>query len=88
MAICATVVAEAVEERRAVTGIEPSSAMLEKSNLHLWEQGRRLGAIDLLRATRKLNVVSRSFAQFFETHDVWLTPTMGGMPPQSATSIP
>ena len=50
--------------------------------MHLWEQGRRLGAIDLLRATRKLNVVSRSFAQFFETHDVWLTPTMGGMPPE------
>jgi amidase len=82
MAICAAMVAEAVEERRAVTGIEPSSAVLEKSNLHLWEQGRRLGAIDLLRATRKLNVVSRSFSQFFETHDVWLTPTMGGMPPQ------
>ena len=82
MAICATVVAEAVEERRAATGIEPSSAVLEKSNLHLWEQGRRLGAIDLLRATRKLNVVSRSFTQFFQTHDVWLTPTMGGMPPE------
>jgi Asp-tRNA(Asn)/Glu-tRNA(Gln) amidotransferase A subunit family amidase len=81
MAICATVVAEAVEDRRAVTGIEPSSRVLEKSNLHLWEQGRRLGAMDLLRATRKLNGVSRSFAQFFEHHDIWLTPTMGGMPP-------
>ena len=36
----------------------------------------------MLRATRKLNVVSRSFAQFFQDHDVWLTPTMGGMPPE------
>jgi amidase len=80
--ICATVVAEAVEERRAATGIEPSSAVLEKTNLHLWEQGRRLGAVDLLRATRKVNAVSRSFARFFESHDVWLTPTMAGMPPE------
>jgi amidase len=79
--ICATVVAEAVEERRVATGIEPSSAVLEKTNLHLWEQGRRLGAVDLLKATRKVNAVSRSFTRFFETHDVWLTPTMGGMPP-------
>jgi amidase len=82
MAICQAVVADAVEERRAVTGIEPSAEVLEKTNLHLWEQGRRLSAIDLLRTTRKLNVVSRTFAQFFEHHDVWLTPTMGGMPPE------
>jgi Asp-tRNA(Asn)/Glu-tRNA(Gln) amidotransferase A subunit family amidase len=82
MTICKTVVAEAVEERRAVTGIEPSAAVLEKANLRLWEQGRGLSAIDLLRATRKLNAVSRSFARFFERYDVWLTPTMGGMPPE------
>ena len=82
MAICATVVADAVAERQAATGRPPSQALLEKSNLWLVEQGARLTATDILRASRKVNAATRSFARFFENWDVWLTPTMGGMPPQ------
>jgi amidase len=38
-------------------------------------------ALDLMSALKKINAVSRPFAAFFETHDVWLTPTMGGLAP-------
>jgi amidase len=82
MAICATVVAEMVDERQAATGVPPNSDWLEKSNLFLLDKGRGLPAIELLRATRKLNTVSRAFAQFFENYDIWLTPTMGDLPPK------
>lgn len=81
-AICATVVAEMVDQRRAVTGVEPTEDWLEKSNLFLMNKGFSLSAVDLLRATHKLNTVSRAFAKFFEHHDMWLTPTMGDLPPK------
>jgi len=45
------------------------------------EQGRKLSALDLMSALKKVNAVSRSFAAFFENHDIWLTPTMGALPP-------
>ena len=45
------------------------------------EQGRKLSALDLMSALKKVNGVSRSFAAFFENHDIWLTPTMGALPP-------
>ena len=40
-----------------------------------------MSALDLMDALRKVNIVSRRFASFFETHDVWLTPTMGDVAP-------
>ena len=56
--------------------------MLEKNNLWLWERGKSLSAIDILRAIGGLNTVSRQFAPFFEDYDVWLTPTMAQLPPK------
>ena len=63
------------------TGVPPSAEMLEYSNWTLLEQGRKLSALDLMSALKKVNAVSRSFAAFFENHDIWLTPTMGALPP-------
>jgi Asp-tRNA(Asn)/Glu-tRNA(Gln) amidotransferase A subunit family amidase len=82
MDVFASDVARAIEDRHAATGIPPSNAVLERNNLWLWERGRRLSAIDLLRAESRLNVASRQFARFFENHDVWLTPTMAKLPPR------
>jgi amidase len=79
--IAACALTEAVTQREMETGVPPSAGMLEYSNLTLLEQGRKLSALDLMSALRKVNAVSRSFAAFFETYDVWLTPTMGGLPP-------
>ena len=51
------------------------------SNWTLLEQGRKMRALHLMSALKKINAVSRPFAAFFDTHDVWLTPTMGGLAP-------
>jgi len=34
-----------------------------------------------MSALKNVNAVSRSFAAFFENHDIWLAPTMGALPP-------
>ena len=54
---------------------------MEHSNLALLTRGCQLSAVELTVALNKVNTVSRSFAAFFETHDVWLTPTMGDVAP-------
>jgi amidase len=82
MNIFAAAVAHDIEERSAATGISPSNDVLEKNNLWLWERGKSLSAIDILRAIGGLNTVSRQFAPFFEDYDVWLTPTMAQLPPK------
>ena len=79
--IAACALSEAVTQREMETGVPPSAEMLEYSNWTLLEQGRKTSALELMSALKKVNAVSRSFAEFFETHDVWLTPTMGGLPP-------
>jgi amidase len=47
---------------------------------HLAERGRATAAPDLLSAIDRLQGHARSIAAFFETADVWLTPTLG-IPP-------
>jgi len=82
MDIFAAATAWDIEDRAVATGVKPSNELLENTNLWLWERGRRLDAIGLLRATRRLNEASRSFASFFEDHDIWMTPTMAQLPPK------
>jgi amidase len=79
--IAACALNEAVTQREKETGVQPSAEMLEYSNWTLLAQGRKMSALDLMTALKKINAVSRPFAAFFETHDVWLTPTMGGVAP-------
>ena len=75
--VAACAAAELVSQRELETGVPPSPQMLEQSNLALLAQGRKLSAMDLVQARKKINTVSRPFAAYFESHDVWLTPTMG-----------
>ncbi len=82
MNIFAAAVARDIEDRRAATGIEPTNDLLEKTNLWLWEKGKALTAMDLLRAISALNTTSRAFAPFFQGHDIWMTPTMAQLPPK------
>ncbi len=75
--IAACALAETVTRRERETGTAPSEETLEQANLSFLARGRSMSALDLMDALRKVNIVSRRFASFFETHDVWLTPTMG-----------
>jgi amidase len=79
--IAACAVAELVALQEAETGIPASPATLEHANWTALAQGRKLDAVDLFRALKKVNAVSRSFASFFESYDIWLTPTMADVAP-------
>jgi amidase len=79
--IAACALAETVTRRERETGTAPSEETLEQANLSFLARGRSMSALDLMDALRKVNIVSRRFASFFETHDVWLTPTMGDVAP-------
>jgi amidase len=73
---------ESVQQRAKDTGQTPTEDMLERPNYWLFEQGKKLKAFDLLRATRALNTASRSFSRFFATFDIWLSPTMADTAPK------
>jgi Asp-tRNA(Asn)/Glu-tRNA(Gln) amidotransferase A subunit family amidase len=79
--VAACAVAELVGRRERETAIAPSSDNLEHANVTLLAMGRQHSALDLLAAREKINRVSRSFAAFFDTRDIWLTPTMGDVAP-------
>lgn len=46
------------------------------------ERGRRFSATHYLATVRDLHALGRRFAQFFERHDVWLSPTLATPPPR------
>lgn len=72
----------AIEEHAAATGKVPSVGLIERNNLWLWEKSKKIGCTDYLRAIARQNIVARQFAAFFETHDIWLTPTTAEPPPR------
>jgi amidase len=74
-------VGHAIEEHAAASGKVPSSELIERNNLWLWEQSKKIGSTDYLRAIAKQNTVTRQFARFFGDHDIWLTPTTADPPP-------
>jgi amidase len=79
--IAACALAETIARREREIGIAPSADTLEQANVSFLARGRGTSALDLMDALRRVNMVSRSFASFFVTHDVWLTPTMGDVAP-------
>jgi amidase len=61
-------------------GRTPSAENLEPCVFALFEHGLKMRAVDLERADVLANIVCRSVAPFFETHDVLLTPTVAAPP--------
>ncbi len=55
-------------------------AELEITTWEMVELGRTLTALDLVEAVDALGAASRAIGTFFETHDVWLTPTLARRP--------
>lgn len=66
-----------VEEAAA---IPVTREMFEPVTWGLAEMGRQLGSADYLLALRQIQQMARSIGAFFETHDVWLTPTLAEPP--------
>lgn len=62
------------------TGRPVDGDHLERCTLAMYERGRSLSAVDLVRALQATQRAARSFGRFFERHDLLLTPTLG-LPP-------
>ncbi|WP_448955531.1 amidase [Labrys neptuniae] len=64
-------------------GVEPESLVgeAEAFNQYLFSVGSRVTAADYLLDINWFQGVGRSFARFLDSHDVWLTPTLGTPPP-------
>ena len=58
--------------------LEPDE--LEVTTWELVEHGRTRSAIDLAEAVAAFGRASRAIGPFFETYDVWLTPTLARLP--------
>jgi amidase len=62
-------------------GVDVGPDVLEAVTLASMEYGRRLTAVDLLRALRLCNTITRSVSAFFRSYDVLVTPTVATSPP-------
>jgi amidase len=63
-----------------LTGQTPSADSLEGVTLGFYEAGMRVSAAQYLQAKMQLNQVARLVGRFHQTHDLWLTPTLGAPP--------
>jgi amidase len=64
----------------AVLGRPPRDDELEITTRELAAFGRSRSALEVLEAVHAFGRATRQFARFFETRDVWLTPTLARRP--------
>jgi amidase len=72
-----------LEAYRAVErhlGREPRRDELEETTWELVDFARRFDPVDYLDSLGKLSAAARQVAPFFETRDIWLTPTLARPP--------
>lgn len=69
-----------IDAAAKATGREPQPTEFEAMTWNFYERGRKVTGSQYLAAVAHLQNVARSFAGFFETYDVWLTPTLGALP--------
>ena len=74
--------AQTVESIAQASGSEPKPDLYEPANWQLYQQGSTIKAWEYLRAVGYFQALSRRFASFFETYDVWLTPSVAEPPPK------
>jgi amidase len=65
---------------RATGGDLPSRDLVEPLTYAIAERARSLSAATFILAVHGLHRESRKMAAFFETHDLWLTPTLAQPP--------
>lgn len=70
-----------IEQAARAMGRAPERAELEPLTWMLHEAGRQHSAAEYLRAWENLQRQARRIAAFFESYDLWLTPTVAEPPP-------
>jgi amidase len=73
-------VALSIEAVRMLTGAEPTPEKFETFTWNLYHRGKQVSASQYLIAQAMLQQAARLFAGFFESHDVFITPTLGQPP--------
>jgi amidase len=73
-------VAWSVDGIAQMTGRAPTSDAFEPLTWAIYLRGREIRASEYLAAVTVLQRIARQVAQFFGTHDVWLTPTIAQPP--------
>ncbi len=73
-------VALQIEAARMMTGAEPAPDKFEAFTWSLYERGKQVSASQYLIAQVLLQQAARQFAAFFESHDLFLMPTLGQPP--------
>jgi amidase len=69
-----------VEPVEEAAGMPVTKEMFEPVTWGLYEMGQRLTSADYLLKLRLVQRTARDVAKFFETHDIWLTPTLAEPP--------
>lgn len=67
---------------RATGGVLPAEGMIEPLTRAIAEKGLAMPAPDYIRALQSLQRETRRIAGFFESYDLWLTPTLATPPPR------
>lgn len=62
-------------------GRRPADGEIEPQTRAYFEHARGISAADYLSGVELLQRISRKVADWFETYDVWITPTLGTGPP-------
>ncbi|HEX3507593.1 MAG TPA: amidase [Candidatus Dormibacteraeota bacterium] len=65
---------------QARIGRPPHRDELEITTWELVERGRKVTAVQLVRAVDLIHAATRAMAPFFATYDMWLTPTLAQPP--------
>ena len=80
MTLWAVNVAYGLEGLARLTGIAPSTDVVEGLTFGLYQAGKRISAIETMAAKQAMDRAARAMVQFHETYDVWLNATLGAPP--------
>ncbi len=72
----------AVNAGRATGGALPAPGLIEPLTRAVAERGLAIFAADYIRALQAMHRESRHIAAFHARYDLWLTPTLGALPPR------
>jgi Asp-tRNA(Asn)/Glu-tRNA(Gln) amidotransferase A subunit family amidase len=81
LAVYAAGLAATIDMVAGLIGRAASAADVEAPSWNLYQTGRAITAGQYLMAVGALQRAGRSFAALFEQRDIWLTPTLGSLPP-------
>lgn len=88
MTLWSSRLAQGIDSLAATTGKAVSPEFYEPVTWQLYQMGQRWSAKQYLEDENYVMSLGRTFAEFFEEYDFWLTPTLGEPPPKLGVLYP